>query len=90
MNKNNEKLAHALKLNFGTLPDQPSESQLNMIKQEIVDIIVSGKMPTKNDWRIAVFKHCPKSGFHKYAGIDNSDLNALLVQAMSSDDQEEE
>lgn len=77
-----EKLAHSLKVKFGTAPEEPSDAQMFQIKNTIQRILSSGKVPTEQDWFKAVTLHCPSAGRYKYAGIDNSDLNTLLALAI--------
>ena len=81
MNNCDEKLAHAIKLRFGTSPKEPTESQLSKIKSDIQRIVNAGRKPTESDWLAAVMNHCPDRGQYKYAGLDNSDLNTLLQLA---------
>lgn len=80
----NEKLAHALKMKFGLAPSEPSTAQLEQIKAAIKLIVQSGSEPSESDWRAAVKKYCPGMASHRYAGIDNTDLNALLLLAIQS------
>lgn len=78
MNPHDEKLAHALKIRFGTFGAEPSQLQLNAIKKEIE----KKAFPTDQDWFSAVSKHCPTAGSCVYKGLDNSDLNTLLKIAL--------
>jgi hypothetical protein len=78
---NNEKLAHSLKMQFGTAPTEPTASQLTLIKAAILAVQKTGRQPTDSDWRAAVALNCPGAGRYKYAGVDNSDLNTLLALA---------
>jgi hypothetical protein len=79
-----EKLAQALKLKFGTSPSEPSATQMLSITAQIAKVTASGRTPTEDDWRKAVHTACPDAGRHKYAGLDNSDLNTLLALATKS------
>lgn len=81
MDTTDQRLAHALKIKFGTAPHEPTAGQLQSIKQYIEAIRATGRMPTDADWAHAVGKYCPGAGTHKYAGVDNSDLNTLLELA---------
>lgn len=81
MTANDQKLAHALMVKFGTSGYEPSDAQLSLIKAAIRQIQNSGKYPSESDWRLAVHTYCPSAGTHKYAGLDNSDLNTLLALA---------
>lgn len=80
--KDSEKLAHKLKIKYGTAPNEPTDAQLALICAEINKIIQSGGKPTEEDWSDAVYRHCPKAGKYSYSGIDNSDLNTLLALAI--------
>ena len=73
-------LAHSLKVKFGTAPHEPTPQQLDTIIDNISFIALFGT-PSEADWEKSVSTYCPTAGTWKYAGIDNSDLNALLVQA---------
>lgn len=77
-----EKLAHSLKVKFGTAPGEPTDSQLLQVKAAIQKIQSSGRTPTEQDWFNAVRMYCPSTGQYRYAGIDNSDLNTLLALAI--------
>ena len=81
---NEDKLAHALKMKFGTAPSDPTAQQLASIKAYISGIKNAGRYPTDQDWRTAVHLYCPGAGSYKYAGLDNSDLNTLLALATQS------
>lgn len=72
-----ENLAHALKLKFGLEPQEPNTAQLTEIVREIRAL---GRPATDNEWRATVVRHCRTVGKYKYAGEDNSNLNALLAQ----------
>lgn len=78
MNSYDEKLAHAIKIRFGTFGAEPTQPQLNAIKNEIE----KKAFPTEQDWFSAVLKHCPTAGSCVYKGLDNSDLNTLLKIAL--------
>jgi hypothetical protein len=78
LNSNDQKLAHAIKLKFGTAPHEPTETQLEYIKAALQTIVNSGKTPTDKEWLDIVKRYCPGTGTHVYAGQDNSDLIALL------------
>ena len=81
MNTHDQNLAHKIKMEFGTSGAEPTEIQLTFIKAELAQIVTSGETPAWADWQRAVYKYCPSAGSHKYAGIDNSDLNTLLEMA---------
>ena len=76
-----DKLAHALKMKFGTAPSDPNPQQMAVITAYIKSIKSPGRFPTEDDWRAAVHLYCPSAGSYKYAGLDNSDLNTLLALA---------
>lgn len=77
-----QKLAHSLKMKFGTAPGDPTDAQLSLIKRDILKINASGRVPTEADWLEAVSRYCPQTGHYSYHGIDNSDLNTLLSLAI--------
>jgi hypothetical protein len=79
-----DKLKHAIMIKFGTASWEPTDEQLAQIKVAILGIQQSGKSARDDDWRTAVFNCCSTAGRHKYAGIDNSDLNTLLALAAQS------
>lgn len=81
MNQNDQRLALALKIRFGTAPSEPNEQQLAGIKRDIQSLVALGRAPTDADWQIIVSRHCPGAGKYKYAGADNSDLTTLLQMA---------
>ncbi|WP_044391849.1 hypothetical protein [Pseudomonas syringae group genomosp. 3] len=76
-----QKLAHGLKIKFGLGPYEPSAGQLAAIKRSIQALKDQGIQPTHSDWEHAVYQYCPGAGTCGYSGIDNSDLNALLMLA---------
>ena len=84
MTSSDQKLAHALRMQFGTSAYEPTDPQLVSIKSAIHEIQRVGKLPSKEDWRAEVHKCCPTAGTYKYAGLDNSDLNTLLALATQS------
>jgi hypothetical protein len=79
-----ERLSHALKMKFGLAPNEPTAAQLHFLTSEIFRIKQSTGFVTDSDWKSAVQKNCPTFGTHKYAGVDNSDLNMLLALASKS------
>lgn len=80
MSKND--LVHALRMKFGLSPHEPTDAQLAGMLREI-DSIARTRKPTTADWRAAAARQCPNFGLHKYAGLDLSDLNALLAKMKS-------
>lgn len=76
-----EKLANSLKMKFGLAPNEPTMTQLAAIKSAINQIAELGRTPSVRDWARIVTQYCPGAGRHKYAGVDNSDLNTLLALA---------
>ncbi|WP_256357386.1 hypothetical protein [Pseudomonas sp. PDM26] len=77
-----QKLAHSLKIKFGLGPHEPSAGQLAAIKRHIQSLRDQGIQPTHSDWEHAVYQYCPGAGSCRYSGLDNSDLNALLMLAL--------
>lgn len=84
MSEVDRSLAHALMVRFGTGNGEPTDAQLTAIKKELATLIRKGSTPTDEEWRRAVHRYCPTAGKWKYAGVDNSDLNALLIRALSA------
>lgn len=84
MNSHESRLAHAIKIQFGTGPGEPTRLQLQLIVSELGRKVTWSSEPTQEDWRIAVYTWCPTAGTCKYGGIDNSHLNVLLVQAIQN------
>lgn len=85
MNRNDQTLAHRIKIKFGTAPNEPSDFQLSQIKAALKDILNNGKTPSKSDWDLIVKKYCPGAGKYFYGGADTSDLVALLQLATKTD-----
>lgn len=63
---------------------EPNEKQLFKIKAAALEIIKKGNKPTEDEWREIVRRYCPSFGTGIYGGVDNSDLNALLVRAIQA------
>lgn len=76
-----EHLKHSLKMKFGLPHYEPTDAQLARIERDIQRITDQGERPTRSDWEHAVSTHCPSAGTCSYSGVDNSDLNQLLVMA---------
>lgn len=81
MTSNDQKLAHYLKIKFGTSHHEPTEYQLQQIKYAIQLIGKTGTTPSSADWYAVVKKYCPSAGTHFYGGADTSDLVTLLQLA---------
>lgn len=84
MNKNDQELAHRIKIKFGTSPNEPSEYQIQQIKVAIQTLVSKGvSLPqiSQNDFATIVKKYCPSVGSHSYSGADASDLITLLQMA---------
>jgi|AntDeeMinimDraft_4_1070355.scaffolds.fasta_scaffold15043_2 hypothetical protein len=81
MNTDDQKLAHSIKIKFGTAPSHPTQSQLELIKQDLLALLAKGVDPTEDDWFEIVEKYCPGTGNYSYSGADNSDLITLLQLA---------
>lgn len=77
----NERLKHSLRMKFGLAPNEPTDAQLIDIQRDIERIKNGGEDPIQSDWERAIKKHCPSVGNWGYGGVDNSDLNHLLVMA---------
>ena len=81
MIQQDQELALAIKLKFGTAVNSPSECQLHGIKQDVRLLVDKGIIPSNSDWFEIVKKHCPETGNNFYKGLDNSDLIILLQLA---------
>lgn len=81
MNTNDQKLAHYIKIKFGTAPSEPTSYQLGKIKQDIQALVAKGITPSAKDWADIVKKYCPDAGSYIYKGADTSDLITLLQLA---------
>jgi hypothetical protein len=81
MSNSFNELAQSIKIKFGTSPNEPTDLQLSNVIKDIDAIFQSGKRPTESEWFNIVKKYCPTAGTWKYAGLDNSDLNTLLIMA---------
>ena len=79
-----QQLAHAIRMQFKTSSEEPNDEQLRRIKETLLKMRNTGSTPTGDDWRKTVALYCPSAGTHKYAGLDNSDLNTLLALATQS------
>ena len=76
-----DQLSLAIKVKFGTAPNNPTDLQLARIKADLKAIVDAGRKPTEAEWKAIVGKHCPQAGHYKYSGMDNTDLNVLLSLA---------
>jgi hypothetical protein len=77
-----ERMKQKLKFLAG-LPSEPTDRQLDAIINYILDIQKS-RRPTESDWKDAAGRYVPEAGTRKYAGADQSDLNAMLMQLQSA------
>lgn len=78
MDKQDQELALAIKIKFGTAPNNPSTCQLEKIKQDLKALIEQGITPSESNWFEIIKKYCPDTGIYFYKGLDNSDLTTLL------------
>jgi hypothetical protein len=74
-------LAHRLQMKFGLSYSEPNSYQIAAIKSEIVQIVNRGQKPTLSDWTRIVGYYCRSIGTHARFGVDNTDLNLLLLLA---------
>jgi hypothetical protein len=81
LSQHDQELAQAIKIKFGTTPDNPTTYQLEKIKQDLKALVAQGITPSERDWGEIVKKHCPETGKYFYKGLDNSDLTTLLQLA---------
>jgi hypothetical protein len=80
-----EQMKHKLKLLAGLRPQSPTDEELELIIDNIIELART-RRPTETDWENAARKYVPNAGKYKNAGKDPSDLNALLVQILKQDD----
>jgi hypothetical protein len=80
-----DRLKHKLMILAGLPPQSPTNGELQLIIEEIVEISAT-RRPTEFDWKKAAGKHVPNAGRCRHAGEDMSDLNALLIQILSQED----
>lgn len=79
------RLRHKLKILAGLRPQSPTDEELELIVDAIVEL-AGKRRPTEQDWKSAARRYVPNAGNYKYAGEDMSDLNALLVRILNQDD----
>lgn len=60
----------------------PTASQLSAIENEILNSMRSGKTLSRTDCQNIVVRHCGSVRMLLLKGVDNSDLNTLLLQAI--------
>lgn len=60
----------------------PNQNQLSSILAHFESEIRKGKSHTISDCQGIISTYCPGTKFFFYDGVDNSDLNALLLLAM--------
>jgi hypothetical protein len=80
-----ERLRNKLKILAGLRPQSPTDEELDLIVDDIVEL-AGRRRPTEEDWKHAARKYVPNAGHYKYAGEDMSDLNALLVRILNQED----
>lgn len=82
MHSYDSELSQRLKLRFGLSQTEPNQFQLDGIKQDIRQLHdIKGNDLTIDDWSTVVKRWCPSFQTHRYLGIDNSDINSLLILA---------
>lgn len=77
----NNKLEKFLREHCKLIDWSPTQQQLTNIKKDIDESIRAGKRLSKKDCQNIVVKHCGSTKMSLTAGVDNSDLNALLAMA---------
>jgi len=87
MEPRDTELARSIAMRFRTAPGEPNEVQLERIKADLLEITRSGRIPSEEDWEAIVSEHCPSAGMYKYAGLDSSDLKAMLQLATKKDEE---
>ncbi len=60
----------------------PTQAQLVSILNHFENEIRKGKSHTISDCQGIISSYCPGTSFYFYEGVDNSDLNTLLLLAM--------
>ena len=63
----------------------PSDLQLSAIKTDILNAVNAGRIITKSECQRIVCKYCGNIRVLVNLGVDNSDLNALLISAIKRD-----
>ncbi|NMM20947.1 MAG: hypothetical protein HHJ15_13505 [Rhodoferax sp.] len=77
-------LGTALKVKFGLASIEPTQQQLQAIKDAAQALTKGGHALNDSDWGAIVKRHCPGFGKYVYKGLDNSDLRALLALAIQA------
>ncbi|ENX65073.1 hypothetical protein F884_01236 [Acinetobacter sp. CIP 102143] len=77
-------LAYHLQIKFGLSYNEPNSYQILAIKSDINQIVRSGRTPTQADWIRIIGFHCRTIGTHSRFGVDNTDLNFLLLLAIQT------
>lgn len=79
-----EKLEDLLRSHCNLIDWNPTSEQLGKIKADIDSSLAAGKTLSKTECQNIVVKHCGSTRMFVTHGVDNSDLNTLLVIALSS------
>lgn len=77
-------LAYHLQIKFGLSYSEPNSYQISAIKSDIRQLVSRGRNPTQADWIKIVGSHCRTIGTHSRFGVDNTDLNFLLLLALQT------
>lgn len=81
---NLNQIGHLIKIKYGTGPNEPTCAQVQKILYEIKIEVDAGAAVLDELVSKLVYKYCRTAGTCVYAGEDNSDLNALILQAINS------
>lgn len=74
-----DSLGHILKIRFG-LPRQPTASEL----EEIFKILARKQAANSYELAVAVAQVCPGYNTTVYSGVDNSEINTILMMAIQA------
>lgn len=77
-------LAHAIKMKYGTAPNEPNDGQLAAIKSDVRAFLADGGELTDEVIMQVVRSHCPRAGSFGYHGADMSDVKAMLRLAIAA------
>lgn len=77
-----ENLRHTLKIQFKLPPDRPTDAELELIVQDVIAHIRLHGSANTTVWRDITSRHVQFDGHYLYEGLDFSDLNSLLLQAI--------
>lgn len=62
----------------------PSDTQFSKIIEEITTLVERGRKIDNVELHDIILKYCPATQFYCVEGVDNSDINTLLLLAMKN------